>query len=317
MISDLLTIRFKTKCYHLLLFWSKNLKFDFMRKLILVFLFCFTAVFVFAQQTAYFDRTFHNKNNDSKRNNRRVYTVNDSLIQIKDYRKTDLFRVGYFYGFSDFENLDEYIYFMSNNDVDRSPKLITDSRAAVVKKWFRNIAIEQLWIEEEILYRQVWIDEQEMLVNGTGKFENCSSNLPEIGVTVIKDSLQVEGYIVRKQKRDTIYSMIDTNAYPKQGILKFYQELSETIDMDNISKKIEMEKDRIFISFIVDKNGQLTDFYILNDKGFKFSNKELKKLKSMPSWVPATFNGRYVKTRFFFTLTYQPDRIKHYFNVER
>ena len=179
------------------------------------------------------------------------------------------------------------------------------------------MTIEQLWIEEEVLYGQVWSDGQEMLIKGTGKFENCSPGSTEIGVTVIKDSLRVEGYIVRKQKRDTIYSKTDKNAYPKQGVVKFYEELSKTIDMDNISKKLDMEKERIFLSFIVDKNGQLTDFYILNEKGFRLSSKEIKKLKSMTRWVPATFNGKHVKTRFFFTLTYQPDKIKHYFNVER
>ncbi len=287
-----------------------------MKKTLFAVTICLISNLTFGQKTAYFDRTFHDKNNDSKRNNRRVYMVKDSIIEIKDYKKTKLYRVGAFYGFSDLDNLDEYIYFLSNRDVDRSPKLITDNREGVIKYWFNNLEIEQLWIEEKVLYRQVWCDGKEMLNKGTGKFENKSSWYKETGVTVIKDSVQVEGYIVRERKKDTIYSLLDTKAYPKEGVEQFYNQLAETIDYGKLSKKLEIEKDKIWLRFVVDKNGQLTDFFALNNKGFKFSKKNIKKLESMPKWKPATFNGKNVKMRFFIPFTFQPDLIKHYFNLK-
>jgi hypothetical protein len=280
---------------------------------IIIFLICNQ---IFGQKIAYFDRTFHFKNNNSKSNNRREYTVKDSTIEIKDYKKTKLFRVGIFYGFSNLDNLDEYIYFLSNDNVDRNPKLITENRAGVVKYWFNNLIIEQLWVEENVFYRQVWSDGKEMLINGTGKYENKSPIYKDIGVGIIKDSVIVEEYIVREQKKDTIYSKIDTQAYPIKGIEHFYNQIAKTIDCEKLSRIIEIEKTKIWINFVVDKEGQLTDFFVYNEKKFKFSKKDLKKLESISKWQPATFNGKTVKTRFSIPLIFQPDLIKKYFNVE-
>lgn len=286
-----------------------------MKKTLYVVIICLMSNLAFGQKISYFDRTFHYKNDDSKRDNRRVYIVKDSIIEIKDYRKTDLFRVGIFYGFSDLDNLDEYIYFLSIKDVDRNPELITDNRGGAIRKYFNNLIIEQLWIEEKVLFSQVWSNGKEILYKGTGKFENKSSLYEETGVSVIKDSVQVEGYIVRERKRDTIYSILDTRAYPKLNIEQFYNQLAKTIDYGKLSKKLEIKKDKIWLQFVVDKDGQLTDFFALNNKGFKFSKKDIKKMESMPKWEPATFNGKAVKTRIFFPLTFQPDLIKHYLTL--
>lgn len=62
---------------------------------------------------------------------------------------------------------------------------------------------------------------------------------------------------------------------------------------------------KITIQFTVDENGRLGDFTPLNAKSLSFEKKAIKKLEKAPKWIPATINGKNVKTRFRIPLTFR------------
>jgi protein TonB len=60
---------------------------------------------------------------------------------------------------------------------------------------------------------------------------------------------------------------------------------------------------KVLISFVVDTLGKLSDFQILKDVGGGYGSDLVRIFKSMPAWVPGEFDGRPVKTRFYFPIT--------------
>ncbi|ULC58798.1 energy transducer TonB [Flaviramulus sp. BrNp1-15] len=260
----------------------------------------------YGQETANFDRSFHYRTDDSKSENKREYIVTDSLIEIKDYNKNGLFRTGKFYGFNDLKNLDEFIWFNSNRQYDKSPNLIIKDRKGTVKYFNKEgeSTSKQLFIEDKTKHIQLWNNNKPYLTNGTGKYQCNSDKKNEKLVRIFKDSIEIDGYIIRELKKDTIYYKTDTKAYPKNGLKPFYRELAKNIQYPGFAKLLGIDK-RITVEFVVDENGKLTDFEPLNNRSLSFEKKAIKKLEKMPKWIPATLNGKNVKTRFRIPLTFK------------
>ena len=80
---------------------------------IVFILILFTSISL-AQETIYFDRAFHKRTFDPDSENKRIYFVIDSLIEVKDYKSDRLYRTGKFYGFKNLKNLDEFIWYHYN-----------------------------------------------------------------------------------------------------------------------------------------------------------------------------------------------------------
>lgn len=272
----------------------------------LSFLLIFIISVSFAQDSALFDRTFHHRTDDTKSINKREYFVKDSIVEIKDYKNNKLFRTGTFYGFTDLENLDEYIWYNSNYQYDRSPDLITKNRKGEVKYLNKNgnITLEQLYTDGEVKFVQLWSKGKPFLTNGNGKFERYLEKEKEHYTRVFKDSLEVQSYFVRELTNDTIFHKTDTKAYPKKGLKHFYKDLADTVDYPAFSKFMGIDK-KITITFVVDKNGNLTDFKPHKNKSLNFEKKAIQRLSKIPKWTPATINGKNVKTRFTIPLTFQ------------
>ena len=165
---------------------------------------------------------------------------------------------------------------------------------------------ELVYDEEVVKFVQLWISSgKPCLTNGTGKYEKyLKTQDAEKVVRIFKDSLEVESYTVRELKNDTLYYKTDTKAHPKDGLKSFYNDLAKNIDYPKISRLLGIEK-KITIQFVVDEEGNLTDFVPLNDKSFNFEKKTIKRLEKMPRWIPATLNGKNVKTKFSIPLTFK------------
>ena len=90
-----------------------------------------------------------------------------------------------------------------------------------------------------------------------------------------------------------IYSTVDTPASPHGGLGRLYSEL-ETID---IPKDPDIDQIKMFISFIVESNGDITELRTIGKmKSAKLDN-ELLQLFRKYRWEPGTCKGAKVPTR--------------------
>ena len=55
---------------------------------------------------------------------------------------------------------------------------------------------------------------------------------------------------------------------------------------------------RVFVSFIIEKDGHLTNFKIEKSLEKDFDDEAIRVLKKMPRWTPAMKNGKIVRVRF-------------------
>ncbi len=62
---------------------------------------------------------------------------------------------------------------------------------------------------------------------------------------------------------------------------------------------------KVFIGFIVEKNGSLTDFKTVKGIGGGCDQEAIRVLKSSPPWKPGYFNGKPVRTSYILPITFQ------------
>ena len=78
------------------------------------------------------------------------------------------------------------------------------------------------------------------------------------------------------------------------GLEKFYKFISENY-------KVPEEEDlkgKIFVTFVVEKDGSLSDIKVLRDIGYGTGKEAIRVLKTCPRWVPGELNGKKVRVLY-------------------
>ncbi len=90
--------------------------------------------------------------------------------------------------------------------------------------------------------------------------------------------------------------------YPN-GIKAFYQYISDNF---NLPAAKEFTGGKVFTSFVIEKDGTITDVKALRDVGFGTGAEAVRVLKASPVWIPGEVNGAKVRVRYNLPLTLQP-----------
>ena len=90
--------------------------------------------------------------------------------------------------------------------------------------------------------------------------------------------------------------------YPS-GIKAFYQYISDNF---NLPADKEFTGGKVFTSFVIEKDGTITDVKALRDMGFGTGAEAVRVLKTSPVWIPGEVNGAKVRVRYNLPLTLQP-----------
>lgn len=107
--------------------------------------------------------------------------------------------------------------------------------------------------------------------------------------------------VVSQDDPNAIFTVVETNPEFPGG-----HEAFTKFVYDNFKAYIKVDIDTsVLTSFIVEKDGTLTDIKITRDPGFRIGKEILKILKKSPKWKPGLIEGNPVRT--LYTL---PIRIK-------
>lgn len=88
------------------------------------------------------------------------------------------------------------------------------------------------------------------------------------------------------------------------GIEKFYMFVGQNFRMPEEFSKHKMEG-KLFVEFMVEKDGSLSEFKIVKDLGYGVSDEVIRVLKLSPKWIPATENGQAVRVMYSLPITLQ------------
>lgn len=94
-----------------------------------------------------------------------------------------------------------------------------------------------------------------------------------------------------------IYNPLDVETKPEfpGGIVKFHQFIDDNYKKPN--KKPTLQG-KLFATFIIEKEGSLSDIKVLRDIGFGTGEELIRVLKLSPKWKPGKQNNKEVRTLY-------------------
>jgi len=97
--------------------------------------------------------------------------------------------------------------------------------------------------------------------------------------------------------RDTTFAKPEIPPSPKGGMNEFYQYIGQNYRYPKAAVDAKVEG-KVLISFVVERDGCLTDIKILKDLGYGTGEEAVRMLKGSPKWTPGMQKGEPVRVRF-------------------
>jgi len=92
---------------------------------------------------------------------------------------------------------------------------------------------------------------------------------------------------------NTVYSAVEVRPDFPGGSQKFYEFVSK-----NYRAPEEDVKGKVYVQFVVEKDGTLTDIKVMRDLGYGTGAEAIRVLKKSPRWKPGVQNGRPVRVLY-------------------
>jgi protein TonB len=112
--------------------------------------------------------------------------------------------------------------------------------------------------------------------------------------------------VVEAADDNTIYNTAGIEVKPDfpGGIEKFYK----FVGNNYVTPEEEGLKGKVYVTFVVEKDGSLTDIKVIRDIGYGTGKEAIRVLKKSPRWAPGVQNGKPVRVLFSLPITIQsPD----------
>jgi len=104
------------------------------------------------------------------------------------------------------------------------------------------------------------------------------------------------------EEDNTIYNSAGIEVKPEfpGGMAKFYKFIE-----NNYNTPADSPGGKVFIQFVVEKDGSLTDIKVLRDIGYGTGKEAERVLRKSPKWTPAEQNGKRVRCSYQLPITLQ------------
>lgn len=120
--------------------------------------------------------------------------------------------------------------------------------------------------------------------------------------TVIEDIVFDEA--PEEEVADEIFDIVEDQPKPPGGMPGFYKYVGKNIKYPNQARRMGIEG-RVFVQFVVDKDGTLTDVKSIKGIGAGCDEEAVRILKGAPKWKPGKQRGRPVKVRMILPITFK------------
>jgi TonB family protein len=268
-------------------------------------LLCFFLSFsVLGQEKIFFTREFQLVS-EKKTDQVRTYFKEEDHIRIEDHVRDTITHRATITGLTKEGQIDDFAFYCITQGTPLYYNMYFDGARAVFDFYEKGKLAEQIVVRSKnVRYAQVWSSAGEpLLTNGTGttrRMQNQHDYLHE----AFRDSVLQSSFIARGLTHDTIYNKVDMAAIPNGGLSAFANELVKYIKFPTAAV-LARKEGYVYIEFVVDERGNLTEFKPLSAEGYNFEKKTLRNFKKLPPWNPAIHKGHRVKTKFV-----QPIRFK-------
>lgn len=141
-------------------------------------------------------------------------------------------------------------------------------------------------------------------------------NKDEIDAKIEKggpETVEIDLYDPKNQKvkkaEGTIYKTADLTENPSYpgGIEQFYKFIGQNYKMPVTPADVKL-KGKVYITFVIEKDGALSDLKLLRDIGYGTGDEAIRVLKLCPNWIPGKVNGEPVATMYSLPIIVQADK---------
>ncbi|WP_420583413.1 M56 family metallopeptidase [Reichenbachiella sp.] len=116
---------------------------------------------------------------------------------------------------------------------------------------------------------------------------------------------QVQTSTVKKAEGlEGVYDQVEVLPDPSGGMTEFYQWVAEHMEYPTQARKEGIEG-KVFIQFIVDETGQLTEVKSIKGIGAGCDAEAVRVMKSAAKWAPGQVDGKPVKVRMILPVTFK------------
>ena len=141
------------------------------------------------------------------------------------------------------------------------------------------------------------------LDEGNSKIKNLNS-VPAVAYTLLP-SLQVKAFANQNltdqnyQSKDKVFDFVSIDQQPEfpGGIEKFYQYLGKNIKYPKMAVDNHVSG-KVFLSFIVEKSGDLSDVQITRGLGSGTDEEAIRVISQSPKWNPGIANDKPVRVKY-------------------
>lgn len=117
-----------------------------------------------------------------------------------------------------------------------------------------------------------------------------------------KPNFQLPDRIVEKNNND-IFIVVEEQPQPEGGMTAFYKYLSKNIQYPRQARRQGIEG-KVFVQFVVGKDGKFTDLKILKGIGGGCDEEALRVLKNAPAWNPGKQRGQPVRVQMSIPISF-------------
>ena len=103
---------------------------------------------------------------------------------------------------------------------------------------------------------------------------------------------------------DEVFMVVEDQPIPEGGLESFYRYVAENMKYPTTARQAGTEG-KVFVQFVVDKDGALTDVRALKGIGGGCDEEAVRVIKEAPAWNPGKQRGKFVKVRMVMPITFK------------
>lgn len=103
---------------------------------------------------------------------------------------------------------------------------------------------------------------------------------------------------------DVIWTIVEEKPEPKGGLQAFYKYIGKNLKYPDKAKRVGIEG-KVYLSFVVEKDGSLTDVAVMRGIGAGCDEESIRVLQNAPKWNPGKQRGNPVRVRYSFPIHFQ------------
>jgi len=150
----------------------------------------------------------------------------------------------------------------------------------------KNTSLEKIELVDELPPQEV-IDVQTVPTPPSTANTNNYTDDP-----VVVDDVDV----LPEEETDKPFHVVEVSAKPQGGMEGFYKFLAKKIKFPRQARRMGVSG-KVYVSFIIERDGSLTDLKVVKGIGAGCDEEVLRVLKLVPNWEPARQRGNVVRQR--------------------